>query len=164
MNSVQSVTNDASYDTTPTPPFRVYVRKKDKSKSMQLMELVFGSKNSGALNVSGQMCKDLPLQISDMKISQNLYPFSIGEADIVLGIQWLSTLNTVEANWNEMFMVFTIDGKKYKLQGESSGPQKSVVFQHLAIESQSTHQIPTFLQPVLDENNSVFQEPTRLPP
>ncbi|KAD3336176.1 hypothetical protein E3N88_31695 [Mikania micrantha] len=42
-----------SIDTTLTPPLKVYVRKKDRSrssKSLKLMELLFGSKISGSLN------------------------------------------------------------------------------------------------------------------
>ncbi|XP_076896743.1 uncharacterized protein LOC143549833 [Bidens hawaiensis] len=63
-----------------------------------------------------QLCKDVSVKLTDLTIVQDFYPFTIGGADLVLGIQWLSTLNTIQANWNEMFMIFTIDGKKYKLQ------------------------------------------------
>ncbi|KAJ0501159.1 putative retrotransposon gag domain, aspartic peptidase domain superfamily [Helianthus annuus] len=83
----------------------------------------------------GQICKNLSVQVNDLQIVQDFYPFSIGGAELVLRIQWLATLNTVQANWKELFMVFTIDGKRYKLQGISSGPQKSSSFQHLAIEN-----------------------------
>nr|GEZ64655.1 Ty3/gypsy retrotransposon protein [Tanacetum cinerariifolium] len=36
----------------------------------------------------GQICKDISLQVNDLKIIQDFYPFSLGEADLVLGIQW----------------------------------------------------------------------------
>ncbi|PWA77496.1 retrotransposon gag domain, Retroviral aspartyl protease [Artemisia annua] len=55
-------------------------------------------------------------------------------ADVVLGIQWLATLNTVQANWKEMFMKFTIDGKEYKLQGLPPNLQLSATFSHLTAE------------------------------
>nr|GEV45154.1 retrotransposon Gag domain, retroviral aspartyl protease [Tanacetum cinerariifolium] len=45
--------------------------------------------------------------------------------DLVLDVQWLATLNTVQANWNEMFMIFTLDGKKYKLQAKFIQPSIS---------------------------------------
>nr|GEY16782.1 hypothetical protein [Tanacetum cinerariifolium] len=71
------------------------------------------------------ICKNLLVQVNELKITQDFHPFSLGAADLVLGIQLLATLNTVQANWKEMFMVFEIDGKQYKLQGVVSGPQKS---------------------------------------
>ncbi|PWA93151.1 retrotransposon gag domain, Retroviral aspartyl protease [Artemisia annua] len=54
--------------------------------------------------------------------------------DVVLGIQWLATLNTVQANWKEMFMKFTIDGKEYKLQGLPPNLRLSATFSHLTAE------------------------------
>ncbi|GJY09708.1 retrotransposon gag domain, retroviral aspartyl protease [Tanacetum coccineum] len=33
-----------------------------------------------------------------------------GGVDLVLEIQWLETLNTVQANWKEMFMIFNVEG------------------------------------------------------
>ncbi|KAD7480494.1 hypothetical protein E3N88_03630 [Mikania micrantha] len=63
-----------------------------------------------------------------------------------------------------MFLIFTVDGKKYKLHGVSSGPQKSATYQHLSIESESQTQTPIYLQPLLTAFSQVFQEPTTLPP
>ncbi|PWA50635.1 retrotransposon gag domain, Retroviral aspartyl protease [Artemisia annua] len=67
-------------------------------------------------------------------IKQNFYQFALGGADVVLGIQWLATLNTVQANWKEMFMKFTIDGKEYKLHGLPLNLQLSTTFSHLTSE------------------------------
>ncbi|GKC97941.1 retrotransposon gag domain, retroviral aspartyl protease [Tanacetum coccineum] len=112
----------------------------------------------------GQICKDLSLQVNDLKIIQDFHPFSLGGADLVLGIQWLATLNTVQANWKELFMIFTIDGKRYKLKGVQSGPQKSSSFQHLAIEPELTPQIPSPLQPIISRYSPIFDEPQAPPP
>ncbi|XP_076907497.1 structural maintenance of chromosomes protein 3-like [Bidens hawaiensis] len=70
-----------------------------------------------------------------------------------------ATLNTVQTNLKEMFMIFTIDGKQYKLQGAASGPQKSSSFQHLAIEPDNIPCIPAPLQPVVTQYMVVFEEP-----
>ncbi|MFS7913536.1 putative retrotransposon gag domain, aspartic peptidase domain superfamily [Helianthus anomalus] len=45
-----------------------------------------------------QICKNISLQVCDLNVSQDFYPFTLGGADVVLGIQWLATLNTVQAN------------------------------------------------------------------
>lgn len=112
----------------------------------------------------GQICKNLSVQINDLKITQDFHPFSLGGADLVLGIQWLATLNTVQANWKELFMIFSINGKRYKLQGISSGPQKSSSFQHLAIDPEILPCIPAPLQPIVTQYMAVFEEPQDLPP
>ncbi|KAD2393471.1 hypothetical protein E3N88_40448 [Mikania micrantha] len=98
-----------------------------------------------------RICKDITLQMSDLKLTQDYYPFSIGGADVVLGIQWLSLFNTIQAKWNEMFLIFTIEGKKYKLQGVSSGPQKSATFQHLAFEPETYPSIPIPVHSLIHE-------------
>ncbi|GKD26537.1 retrotransposon gag domain, retroviral aspartyl protease, partial [Tanacetum coccineum] len=112
----------------------------------------------------GHICKNLPIQINELKIVQDFYPFSIGGADLVLGIQWLETLNTVQANWKEMFMIFNVDGKRYKWQGITTGSQRSSSFQYLAVEPGTQPEIPDVLQPVIHQYNPVFEEPKTLPP
>nr|GEU97349.1 retrotransposon Gag domain, retroviral aspartyl protease [Tanacetum cinerariifolium] len=107
----------------------------------------------------GQICKNLPVQINDLKITQDFHPFSLGGADLVLGIQWLATLNTVQVNWNELFMIFSIDGKQYKLEGIVTVPQKSSSFQHLAVEPKVIPCIPAPLQPIITQYTILFEEP-----
>ncbi|GJX11480.1 retrotransposon gag domain, retroviral aspartyl protease [Tanacetum coccineum] len=111
-----------------------------------------------------KVCRDLSIQLGGLKVVQDFYPFSIGGADLVLGIQWLATLNTVQMNWKEMFMIFTIDGKQYKLEGVSTGPHKSSSFQHLAIEPDTNLDIPDPLKPTITKYNTYFDEPRNLPP
>ncbi|KAK1409444.1 hypothetical protein QVD17_35970 [Tagetes erecta] len=111
-----------------------------------------------------RVCKNLSLSVDDLKITQDFHPFSLGGADLVLGVQWLATLNTVHANWKDMFMVFTIDGKKYKLQATPSGPQQSSSFQHLAIDPHISPPIPPLLKPLITRYQNVFDEPQDLPP
>ncbi|KAD7479902.1 hypothetical protein E3N88_03038 [Mikania micrantha] len=112
----------------------------------------------------GRICKSLSVKVEDLSITQDFHPFSLGGVDVVLGVQWLATLNTVQANWKEMFMIFTIEGKKYKFQGITSGPQKSSSFQHLAIKPDSSPTIPDPLKPLLKTHTTVFLEPNTLPP
>nr|GEZ50966.1 retrotransposon Gag domain, retroviral aspartyl protease [Tanacetum cinerariifolium] len=87
-----------------------------------------------------------------------------GGADLVLGIQWLATLNTVQANWKEMFMIFNVEGKRYKLQGITTDSQRSSSFQYLAIEPGTISKIPDTLQPVVQHYNTVFEDPRSLHP
>nr|GEX05279.1 retrotransposon Gag domain, retroviral aspartyl protease [Tanacetum cinerariifolium] len=53
----------------------------------------------------GQICKNLPVQINDLKITQDFHPFSLGGADLVLGIQEFSCSNFFS---NEMKVNFNM--------------------------------------------------------
>ena len=114
-----------------------------------------------------RICHNVSLQLPGLKITQDYYPFSIGGADVVLGIKWLASLNTVQANWNEMFLIFTLNGKKYKLQGVPHKSSTHASFQFLAKETipadTKNFSHPT-IQDLLHQFNSVFQEPITLPP
>lgn len=68
-----------------------------------------------------QVCKNLQVKWPGLIITQDYYPFLIGGADLVLGIKWLAYLNTIQANWKEMFLIFIWQGKRYKLQCVKSG-------------------------------------------
>lgn len=62
-----------------------------------------------------QICRNVEIKLPRLGITQDYYVFSIGGADLVLGIKWLASLNTVQAKWNEMFLIFHLNGKRYKL-------------------------------------------------
>ncbi|GJT57819.1 retrotransposon gag domain, retroviral aspartyl protease [Tanacetum coccineum] len=125
------------------------------------LHAILGKPHPTTMKIQGKLnsTEDLSLQVNDLKIIQDFHPFSLGGADLVLGIQWLATLNTVQANWKDLFMIFTIDGKRYKLKGVQSGPQKSSSFQHLAIEPEITPQIPSPLQPIISRYSPIFDKP-----
>lgn len=71
------------------------------------------------------------MQLPGLKIPQNYFRFSIGGVDLVLGIQWLASLNLVQANWNKMFLIFNLNGQKDKLQGVPHKAQSKATFQYL---------------------------------
>ncbi|VFQ64861.1 unnamed protein product [Cuscuta campestris] len=66
----------------------------------------------GSLVRCGKICKAVKLQLPGLSITQDFYPFSLSGSDLVLGIKWLASLNTIQANWNEMFLIFWVDGKR----------------------------------------------------
>ncbi|KAF7815213.1 retrotransposon gag domain, Retroviral aspartyl protease [Senna tora] len=109
-----------------------------------------------------------PSRLKGLKLVQDSYPFAIGGPDMVLGIKWLASLNTVQANWNDMFMIFEWNGKKYKLQGVQHTQSNSVslqTFQHLAnTEPIPTNNLPHQLQPIRQYFQAIFTEPNILPP
>nr|GEU80688.1 retrotransposon Gag domain, retroviral aspartyl protease [Tanacetum cinerariifolium] len=76
-----------------------------------------------------QLCRGLSLVLPGLKIIEDYFSFSIGGVDLVLGIKWLASLNTVQANWNEMLMIFYVNGNEYKLQGVTSVTKTDVSLQ-----------------------------------
>ncbi|VFQ67522.1 unnamed protein product, partial [Cuscuta campestris] len=54
----------------------------------------------GSLVRCGKICKAVKLQLPGLSITQDFYPFSLSGSDLVLGIKWLASLNTIQANWN----------------------------------------------------------------
>ncbi|KAF7841564.1 retrotransposon gag domain, Retroviral aspartyl protease [Senna tora] len=92
------------------------------------------------------VCENLKIEIQGLQIIQDFYPFSMSGADVVLGIRWLASLNTVRANWNEMFLIFNLNGKQCKLQGVVNRSH-ATPFQYLSKESEITvGTTPLYLQ------------------
>nr|GEU36427.1 retrotransposon Gag domain, retroviral aspartyl protease [Tanacetum cinerariifolium] len=113
--------------------------------TMKVEVAPFGAQiGNGDFIKCSHICKNLTLQVNELKIVQDFYPFSIGEADLILGIQWLETPNMVQANWKELFMIFNVDGKRNKWHGLSTGSQTSLSFQHLAIEPGVIRDFPIY--------------------
>lgn len=113
-------------------------------KKLQLLTQIlvpFGIRiDNGDIISCQQICKKLLLKIEDLQITQDfLYPFELGEVDVILGIQRLATLNTVQAIYGKRFMIITINGCEYELQGlhinRNLEPHNSATCHHLAIET-----------------------------
>lgn len=84
---------------------------------------------NGDIIHGNKVCRDLHVKLPGLTITQDYYPFSIGGADLVFDIKWLASLNTIQANWKEMFMIFNWQGKRNKLQGIRSTKQSTASFQ-----------------------------------
>lgn len=50
----------------------------------------------------------------------SLLPLKLGNADVILGVQWLETLWDVKTNWKHQRMRFKQEGKAVTLQGDPS--------------------------------------------
>ncbi|KAD3639974.1 hypothetical protein E3N88_29197 [Mikania micrantha] len=88
----------------------------------------------GNIIICNRMCKDVSLKLSNLLIIQDFYPFALGGDDVVLGIQLLATLSTVQANWAENSMIFTVNGQEHKLRGLKQATHNSTTCHHLAIK------------------------------
>lgn len=106
------------------------------------------------------------VKLTKLTIKEDFFSFSLGGADLVLNIKQLASLKTVQANWNELFMIFWLNGKRYKLQrvpNTTRGAQFNSV-QQLEASSESKPFQYFNPDPSFVEFSSVFEEPTNLPP
>ncbi|KAK4276164.1 hypothetical protein QN277_019141 [Acacia crassicarpa] len=57
----------------------------------------------GSIVRCNKLCKAVDIHLPGLNIQEDFFPFSLAGSDLVLGIQWLASLNTHQANWNQMF-------------------------------------------------------------
>jgi hypothetical protein len=137
--------------------------------------------DGGTINCSGKYNK-INLTMGEYVMNSPMIVIPMGGADVVLGIQWLQSLGTVDFNFQELFMKFSLEGKEIELRGiigkpgkviSSNGMTKLLKKGHQGVISQlcsldvqtSKPSIPQDLQRIIDKNSKVFEDiPKGLPP
>jgi hypothetical protein len=66
--------------------------------------------DGGTINCSGK-CNKINLIMGEYVMNSPLIAIPMGGADVVLGIQWLQLLGTMDFNFQELFMKFSLEGK-----------------------------------------------------
>lgn len=69
------------------------------------------------------MCPGFSWKFQGHKFTTDAMLISLGSCDMVLGIQWLRTLGSINWDFNKLEMVFSIQGQKMVLKGQ---PQQRV--------------------------------------
>jgi hypothetical protein len=106
----------------------------------------------------------------------------MGGANDVLRIQWLQSLGTMDFNFQELFMKYSLEGKEIELRGITGKPSKvkisngmtkllkkwhqGVIAQLFSLDVQTSKpSIPLDLQGIIDKHFKVFEDiPKGLPP
>ncbi|KAL0396590.1 UNVERIFIED_CONTAM: Transposon Ty3-G Gag-Pol polyprotein [Sesamum calycinum] len=101
--------------------------------------------NGATLHCSG-VCHDFPLVLQTHKFSVSLYVIPIFGADIVLGVQWLSSLGTFVSDFSVPSMQFSYGDTWATRTGSPSSTPLFASFSHDGIITPSTSQ---FLSPIL---------------
>jgi hypothetical protein len=135
----------------------------------------------GTINCSGK-CNKINITTGEYVMNIPMIVIPMGGADVVLGIQWLQSLGTMAFNFQELFMKFSLEGKKIELRGitgklskviSSNGMTKLLKKGHQGVIAQlcsldvqtSKPSIPLDLQGIIDKNSKVFEDiPKGLPP
>jgi hypothetical protein len=66
--------------------------------------------NGGDINCLGK-CNKINLTMGEYVMNSSMIFIPMGGVDVVLGIQWLQSLGTVDFNFQELFMKFSSKGK-----------------------------------------------------
>ena len=132
------------------------------------------------------VCAALVVHIKDIVFNIDLHVLPLCGAYIVLGVQWLKSLGPVLTDYNELSMKFSCGGRVIEVKGDTTSthslltsPQlcclvhksgTSALF-HICIlptELPSNQTSPTQLFPeiqtLVTKFNSLFHQPTTLPP
>jgi hypothetical protein len=106
----------------------------------------------------------------------------MGGVDVVLGVQWLQSLGTMDFNFQEIFMKFSLEGKEIELMGITGKPNKvissngktkllkkghqGVIVQLCSLDVQTSKpSIPLDLQGIIDKYSKLLEDiPRGRPP
>jgi hypothetical protein len=137
--------------------------------------------NGGTINCSGK-CNKINITMGEYVMNSSMIVMPMGGADVVLGIQWLQSLGTVDFNFQELFMKFSLEGKEIELRGITRKPGKVIISNGMTKLLKMGHQgvigqlcsldvqtskpyIPQDLQGIIDNHSKVFEDiPKGLPP
>ena len=59
-------------------------------------------------------------------LTRSMLSIPMGGANVVLGVQWLQSLGTIDFNFQEIFMKFSAEGKEIELRGIIGKPGKII--------------------------------------
>ncbi|XP_035543565.1 uncharacterized protein LOC118347658 [Juglans regia] len=131
---------------------------------------------------SGGVCKEVRLKVQGMVFQPSLHLLNPAGCDIVLGIQWLVTLDTITWNFSKLLMGFTYGGKSVELKGLKLNPSviedghkllkttmaksRGILLQIMAqeVKEQKEEVLDPEVTKLLAELGGVFKEPEGLPP
>ncbi|XP_061358034.1 uncharacterized protein LOC133302292 [Gastrolobium bilobum] len=141
--------------------------------------------NEASLGCKG-VCRRVGLELQGYKFCPDLFVLPIQDAEVVLGVQWLSEFGDVTTNYKQLVLKFEREGRVIELKGEtkvqvepielhqlrrlSNSDAVATYFQLQTIDHQ--HSIEPYIeeachsliQPVLQEYEDIFATPNQLPP
>jgi len=134
------------------------------------------------------VCKGFRWWLHGTEFKSDVYLLPLGSCDLVLGVQWLSTLGIIKWDFKKLKMEYMQGSRKFTLRGIRSGKVQLMsqetlpkALRHaaqlfmiqwlpavedscLALESSLPIKVPAPLQYILEEYWDVFQDSPSLPP
>ena len=86
--------------------------------------------NGGTLPCKGK-CRNVCISIGDYKLRSDMFSFPLGGCDVVLGTQCLRTLGPILWDFVELWMHFSVSGKKHTLKGLQPGSLSIIILHRM---------------------------------
>lgn len=127
------------------------------------------------VNGSG-ICRDVSLQLQETTIQTEFLVLDPGSVDVVLGVQWLRILGRCEVDWENHELSYVTSEGRVTLLGDrtlnskaanSAALSSGLEYQEagsVTVGSELFQELPEQIKKVLEQYESVFQEPVQLPP
>ena len=81
--------------------------------------------NGGLLKCGGR-CENVKLQLRDYHLKTHMFAVDIGGCDIILGDEWLRTLEPITMDIKELYIIFVKDSHNHTLKGIQVGPPEVI--------------------------------------
>lgn len=129
-----------------------------------------------------EVCKKVKFGVKALDFSVDFIALDLGNVDIILGIQWLRSLGLCQMNWTTHELTFQYKGRSVTLCGDPSLHYPRMSLKSLEIDfrlqpkglemelcntvvpNQEILNLPSQIEVVLHRFDTIFVEPTCLPP
>jgi len=81
---------------------------------------------NGGMMKCGGCCENVKIQMGDYHLKTHMFFIDMGVCDIVLGAEWIHTLEPITIDFQELYMSFVKDCHTYLLQGIKANPPKII--------------------------------------
>ncbi|XP_022848746.1 uncharacterized protein LOC111371061 [Olea europaea var. sylvestris] len=154
------------------------IRLQGKLKGREITILIDGESTHNFVDQIIGKCLAIPLDIQGYQVKADFYILPVVACQLVLGVQWLATLGTVETNYQSLTMTFQDRGTIHTFPGikhaglEALSEKKchyicgsSLLLQLISLSpSKNQEGHPPVLDNVLEEFKQVFEALSQLPP
>ena len=82
--------------------------------------------NGSILPCKGK-CHNVCISIGYYNLCSNMFSMPLGGCDVILGTQWLRTLGPILWDFVEVWMQFSVNGKKNTLKGLQPGSLSTII-------------------------------------
>jgi hypothetical protein len=82
--------------------------------------------NGGTINFSRKLHK-INITMGEYVMNRPMIAIPMGGVDVILGVQWLQSLGTMDFNFQELFMKFSLVGKEIELRGITGKHNKVII-------------------------------------
>ncbi|WVZ14401.1 hypothetical protein V8G54_011967 [Vigna mungo] len=93
------------------------------------------SQGDGHRRMTRGHCEKVRISFEEATLEEEFYAFDLSEVDAILGVAWLGKLGELLINWEEMTMVYYLEGKRIRISGHQAVSRQLVESKLTNVES-----------------------------